>query len=271
AMVKPVLLTYDPIELIERFIHEYTLKHAPFMDIHFEQEQQQHLFWEIADNHDIQYLTELFEKHVPHGYIADGHHRTSITAIMHDRSLKGHLQGDYGQLLAAFFSSKEVQVLDFNRVVEGLTECSVTTFLALLSKIVEIDVLEIPSRPSGKHELVMFLNREWFRLSWKPEVLERFKDVPVLLDVHLLNELILKDILKIDDIRTDFRVRYVEGNRGLEGLKERVLKSEHRIGFVLHPIAMEDFMTIADHDSVLPPKSTWFEPRMRNGLIVQEF
>ena len=271
AMVKPVLLTYEPIELIDRFMRDFIERFEPFMQINFEIEKQDHYFWKVKEKAHIDYLAGLFKQHVPHSYIADGHHRTSITSIMHDRSTNGYLKGSYNQLLAAFFSSNEVQVLDFNRIVEGLAECSTTTFMALLSKIVDIDILEIPTRPKQKHEMVMYINREWFLLKWKEEILDRFADEPVLLDVHLLNELIIKDILKIEDVRTDFRVRYIDGTKGLEGLKEKVLKSEHRVGFVLHPIDLRDFMEIADHNKVLPPKSTWFEPRMRNGLIVQEF
>lgn len=271
AMVKPVLLTYEPNELIDRFLRNFIAREAPFMEVDFEQDQQTHLLWEVSAPHDIQQIESLFERYVDACYIADGHHRTSITSTMHKRSVSGHLDGRYDTLLSAFFSSSEVQIIDFNRVVEGLAECSFTTFMALISNLFEIELLENPTRPSKKYEMVMYLNKEWFLLKWKPEVLKQYQDQPVLLDVFLLNELVIKGILGIEDVRSDFRVRYIDGMKGLEGLKEKVLKSEHRIGFVMHPIDMEDFMKISNAEQVLPPKSTWFEPRMRNGLIVQEF
>jgi len=142
--------------------------------------------------------------------------------------------------------------------------------MARISQLFEIEVLEGPERPRQKHEISIFINKEWYRLSWKPEILETYKHLPVILDADLLNEKVLKEILNIKDVRTDQRIKYVEGQKGLDELRIKTIKNEHRVGFCLYPVSIEDLMKIADANFVLPPKSTWFEPRLKNGLIVQE-
>jgi uncharacterized protein (DUF1015 family) len=270
AMVKPILLTYPPVEAIEAFLHDFVETNEPFYSFHFEAENQIHRFYEIKSGEQIQLIQALFDKFVPHTYIADGHHRSSVTAIMAQRS-KDQAVNPYEKLFCAFFATSELDIHDYNRVIEGLEEVSPTYFMARLSHIVNIEPVDSAERPRQKHEMVLFLNREWYRLNWKPSVLKQYQGDGIILDVKLLDELILRNILDIKDTRTDNRIKYVEGRKGVEGVKDKALKNESRIGFFLYPVQMDDFMHIADLNKVLPPKSTWFEPRMRNGLIVQGF
>lgn len=271
AVVKPVLLTYPPVEAIFAFSQDLILSKAPFFEIHFEADKQLHQFWNVSDPGQILLLKALFEQYVDSAYIADGHHRTSTMAHMFGITKDRKGGSPYDRLLCAFFPSSQLEILDYNRVVEGLDDISLTTFMAHLSQVVDIEVLKKHVRPREKHEMVMFINREWFRLRWRKRLMESFKGDEVLLDVQLLNELILENILEIDDVRTDDRVKYIEGRQGIHAVSERVGKSGNRVGFFLYPVAMDDFMRIADEGQVLPPKSTWFEPRMRNGLLVQGF
>jgi len=271
AIVKPVLLTYPPVEAILAFSEDLILSKKPYFEIHFKADKQLHQFWSVADPGQILLLKALFEQYVDRAYIADGHHRASSMAHMYKLTGQKSKSSPYDRLLCAFFPSSQLEIEDYNRVVEGLEDISLTTFMANLSQVVDIEVLKKPARPQEKHEMVMFINREWFRLRWRRRLLESFTGEEVLLDVQLLNELILEKILGIGDVRTDDRVKYIEGKQGIRGVRERVGKNVNRVGFFLYPVLMDDFMRIGDEGIMLPPKSTWFEPRMRNGLLVQGF
>ena len=270
AIVKPVLLTYYGVPEINELIAEYTAVYEPFYETEFSAEQCTHTFWEVHQGVAIQAFQNLFRTKVPHTYIADGHHRSSTVALMHERQ-KAHRGDDkFGLLLSAFFPMDELEVHDYNRVVEGLSDCSMTTFMAKLSHIFEIEILDGPARPSKKHDIVLFINREWFLLHWKAEVLKQHSHEDIVLDASLLDQRVLKDILGIADVRTDQRVKYVEGPKGLEEIRARSIKNENRVAFILYPVALSELIEVSDAGKSMPPKSTWFEPRIKNGLIVQE-
>lgn len=271
AMVKPVLLTYPKVKKIDEFLQAVKEERIPFLTIKFEEEEEQHTFWEITDGDSIKRLQELFDTEVRQAYIADGHHRTSATAVVSERIPDPNKAAAYQVFLTAYFPTNELEIYDFNRVIESLGDFSPTQFLALLSQHFYISPLDKPRKPSKKHEIVLFLNHEWYLLEWKNRILKKHQEGAESLDVFLLNQYILQGILGIENVRSDQRVKYVEGKRGLEAFKNRVLKGENRVGFMLYPIEMQEFLDISDRGEVLPPKSTWFEPRMKNGLIVYEY
>lgn len=271
AMVKPVLLTYPQVDQIDQLLAETIKERIPFLTINFEEENEQHIFWEITDGDSIKTIQDLFSERVPHAYIADGHHRTSATAVVAERSPDPEKAASYKKLLTAYFPTNELEIFDFNRVIESLGDYSTTQFMAYLSQILDITPVTGPAKPSQKHEMVLFLNHEWYRLNWKKRILKKHPEGAESLDVFLLNHYILNGILGIENVRSDQRVKYVEGKRGMDGFKNRVLKVENRVGFLLFPIDMQEFLDISDRGQVLPPKSTWFEPRMKNGLIVYEY
>ncbi len=271
AAVKPVLLTYPRVDAISHWAEAYAAANAPFLEVPFEEQQQRHCFWEIRDGQGIREIQMLFETHLPHAYIADGHHRTSTTALLYERMLEGKLQGHYQLLLCAFFPSSDIDILDFNRVINGLDGLTLTAFMAHIAHYFEIHFLEEPQKPAKKHEITMFVNREWYLLRWKEWVLLEYADEVAILDALLLDDKILGEILGIADVRTDERIQYIEGPKGLEGVRQQTLKAEEAVGFCLYPVQLEELMVTADAGRVLPPKSTWFEPRMKNGLIVQEY
>ncbi len=271
AMVKPVLLTYQDVKEVNTWIRKHIKKNECFFEAHFEKEAQTHSFWEVSDGKAIQTLQNLFDQNVGESYIADGHHRTSTAALLYERLQHKEKDKKYDQLLSAYFPVSELEVHDYNRIVEGLNECSLTTFMAKMSKIFDFEILEEGRKPTEKHEIVMYLNREWFALRWKKSVLKSYKQFKVVLDASMLDEKVLKDILGIKDIRTDLRIKYVEGTKGVEEVRTKTIKNENRIAFLLYPVKLEELIAVADANMIMPPKSTWFEPRMRNGLLVQEY
>jgi len=190
--------------------------------------------------------------------------------LLYSRIKKKKKANPYGDLLTAFFPVDQLEIYDYNRIVDASGDITMTQFMAKLSKVFEIDMLEKPMKPKRKHEIVMFLNKEWFLLKWRPEVLKQYKKQKIVLDASLLDEKILKNILGIIDVKTDTRIKYVSGTEGIETIRVKTLKSDSRVAFCLYPAQMSDLLTTADLGGVMPPKSTWFEPRMKNGLIVQE-
>ena len=271
AAVKPVLLTYPPVEKIDQLLKNYTQDKAHFYTVLLKKDTERHTFWEVSDGNVIQQLQKYFFDYVPKTYIADGHHRTSTSALLEARMKGKNLDKEYDLLLSAFFPTSDLEIHDYNRVVEGLNDCSLTTFMAKISQLFDIEVMDEIRKPAAKHEIVMFLNREWFLLRWKPKVLESHQNNGVILDANLLDEKVLRDILGIEDIRTDLRIKYVEGPKGLSEFRSKTIKNENRVGFCLYPVQLNDLIQIVDEGKTMPPKSTWFEPRMRNGLIVHEF
>ena len=270
AVVKPVLLTYPDVPEITRLIEDCIARQEIFYSTTFESSQQLHTFWQISDSSLVQQFEDLFRSKVPAVYIADGHHRCSTATLMYRRLSAKKKPGNYSLLLSAFFPSSELEIHDYNRVVEGLSDTTLTKFMALLSQLFDIEILAEARKPAAKHEIAMLVNREWYMLRWKPEILEKYESEEVLLDVSLLDEKVIGGIMGIEDVRTDLRVRYVEGPKGVKEVRTRTIKNDNRVGFLLYPATLEDLIRTSDAGKTMPPKSTWFEPRIKNGLIVLE-
>ncbi len=269
AMVKPVLLTYPEVKSISRLIQQIIKKEECFFSCNVPGEKQKHYIWEVADGQTIQKFQQLFNKDIHIAYIADGHHRSSATALLHKRFRKKK-KYRCDQLLTVFFPMTELEIHDYNRVVEALDDCTPTTFMARLSQVFNITPLRKPAKPKAKHELTFWIDKEWYRLTWRKSVLKEYRKKKVLLDATMLDEKVLCDILGVVDVRTDKRLTYVEGPKGLAGFRKELLKTSNRVGFCLYPIDISDIVQIADMRKTMPPKSTWFEPRIKNGMIVAE-
>jgi len=272
AAVKPVLLTYPNAEAVDQWIQDFTVAHAPFSEIWFEQEQQRHLFWRVDNEFEITQLQNLFQQFVPVAYLADGHHRAATIALLHERMHGRPDAHNYNSFLSAWFPGSDLDILEYNRVINSLDPLRPAKFMAHLSHFCDIQPLTEAQKPGAKHEMTMWLDDQWYYLCWKAEVLAAHTHrKEVLLDVSLLNDVILHQILGIEDVRNDQRVEYVEGPRGLDGLLRRAQRNPHAVAFALYPVLLSELMAIADAGQSMPPKSTWFEPRMKNGLVVQEF
>ncbi len=271
AIVKPILLTYPDVPEINDLTQYIIDNDEPIFDIAFEEEQTQHLVWSVTNQELSSLFQDLFDREVPHAFIADGHHRTSTNALLYQRAANPADKEKFNYLLSAFFPASQIDIYDFNRVVE-LGSFSQAYFMARLSNIVTIEPIDGPRKPRGKFEIIMHLNKtEWYRLSWKTHVLERYKENDVLLDCALLEEWVLQDILQLENVKENSQITYVAGPKGLEGIQKKVQKNERAIGFCLYPVQFEEMITLVSQDKMLPPKSTWFEPRMKNGLVVLEF
>jgi len=267
AAVKPVLLAYPAVPQIDRWVAEYIMQHPVFLEMTFTKDQQIHRLWAVQKNADIQELQTLFATQVPHAYIADGHHRMCAMALIaktiEDKSIKAAYQNVY----CAFFPSSELEILAFNRIVEIPEHVDLTA----LQPFFEIKPLAEPTLPIQKHKLTLRTATGWFLLQWKEAVLQEFTNETVVLDTQLWNEKVLRNLLGIEDVRHDKRVTYVEAPKSLAVMQAKISEYSNRWGFCLHPIAFQDLVDLVENGGTLPPKSTWFEPRMKNGLLVKHY
>ncbi len=269
AVLKPVLLTHSPVPALDRWLQAFADQHKPLFTVRFAKSGQVHRVWAVSDPTDIAHLQGLFAEQVGRVYIADGHHRTTTMALLHEQY--GQQPGDYDfeHLFCAFFSTDQLDILDYNRVVEAPAELSPLHLMVQLSKIFDLERLEEAQKPTQKHEVTLLLRKEWYRLRWRKEVLEQPLQQTVLLDASLLNELVLRDLLGIEDVRTDQRITYIDGSKGIKGMEKMVKNGPNRLGFLLYPVSFDDLRQLADAGESLPPKSTYFEPRIRSGVLVQ--
>jgi len=269
AMIKPVLLAYKPSGEIEALIKE-ARQVKPLYEIFFEKEQHRHIYYAITTPGLIARFQRAWIAHMPKAYIADGHHRCSSNALLYKSLEKGgSVAESYRYLLAAFFAFDQVTIHEYNRVVDLPRKMSPAIFIAALSRFCTIKHVTRASKPERAHEMMLYIQREWYRLRWKKKVLKKYEDALVIMDADILNNEILNKLLGIADIRNDSRISYVDGLSGVDGLVDKTGKKSIRAGFYLYPITMDDLVAIADAGLTLPPKSTWFEPRVKNGLISQ--
>lgn len=268
AMVKPVLLTYPEVSTIEDNIKKHIKDKKPTYEIKFEVENELHLFYAISDGKDILELQELFKEHVPKTYVADGHHRLATSSLLYKRMKKKKIPTEsHKYILCGLFPTNELEIHDYNRIVEFDT-FSPMVLMALLSRKFNVKLLETPRRPEEKHEIILAMGEAWFSLVWRPKILKKYSSTVETLDVNLLNKEVLSNIFSVEDITTDRRVGYIEGPKGLEGVAQKVAGKENSAAFILHPVTWDEFLEITNAGITLPPKSTWFEPRMKNGVIV---
>ena len=270
AILKPILLTHRPVPELSSWLNRYVQLHIPMMVIRLSKEEATHRFWAVSTEEDIKYLQSLFASQITETYIADGHHRATTTAMLYadpEMRAKGL---DMSQLFCAWFSADQLDILDYNRVVEGVKKIGSARLMAQLAQIFEIRILEKARKPQQKHEIVMCLDKGWYALRWRDFVLEQSSEGFDTLDTALLNELVINKIFGIADVRTDTRISYVDGSKGMEGLKKSIRQNRNnRVGFAFYPVTFADLTRMADAGENLPPKSTYFEPRLKSGLLVR--
>ena len=232
-----------------------------------------HKFWVITDDADIKTITDEFAK-MPALYIADGHHRSAAAALVGAEKAKNNPnhKGDeeYNYFMAVCFQASQLTVLDYNRVVKDLNGLTSEQFLDALRENFEVtDKGEAIYKPQRLHEFSLYLDKHWYALNAKPGTFDDSDPIGVL-DVDISSRLILDKVLNITDLRSDKRIDFVGGLRGLEELKRRVDSGEMRVALALYPVSMKQIIDIADSGKIMPPKATWFEPKLRSGLVIHK-
>ena len=270
AAVKPVLLTYENVASIDEYLISKTNK-APSFSINFEEEQQKHHFWCVKDPAEIKSLEALFKKEVKRMYVADGHHRIAATSFLHNNQLQRKGKSNYGCLFCAFLPLSQLKIWEFNRIVTALDKITPTRLMAEFSKLFEIEVLKTGRKPLKKHEMTLFVNQEWYALKWKKEVLGEKIPNGFRLDADRFNQVVFQDILGIEDTRNSERIENIEGFKEVRKIEKRAIKTPNSFAICFFPIEKQAYQLYSDQEKMLPPKSTWFEPRMKNGVIVMEY
>lgn len=271
ANIEPVFFAYPDNAELDAIVAE-TVNGEPEYDF-TAPDGFGHHFWLINDPATIQRITELFAA-IPYLYIADGHHRTAAAALVGAEKARQnpHHRGDeeYNYFLAVCFPASQLHIIDYNRVVKDLNGLSDEEFLARLAEnfTVEKKGPEI-YHPCALHNFSLYLSGEWYSLTAKAGTYNDNDPIGVL-DVTISSDLILRDILGINDLRSDKRIDFVGGIRGLEELKRRVDSGEMKVALALYPVSMKQLMDIADSGNIMPPKTTWFEPKLRSGLVIHK-
>ncbi len=272
ANIEPVFFAYPDNTVLNDVIMKYA-QTEPEYDFIAPIDGFRHQFWIISDSKDIEVVTEEFAK-MPALYIADGHHRSAAAALVGAEKAKQNPDHkgteEYNYFMAVCFQASQLTILDYNRVVKDLNGLSSEEFLKALSK--NFDVVEKGAdiyKPDHLHNFSLYLDNKWYSLTAKQGTFDD-KDPIGVLDVDISSRLILDEILGIKDLRSDKRIDFVGGLRGLEELKRRVDSGEMRMALALYPVTMQQIMDIADSGKIMPPKATWFEPKLRSGLIIHK-
>ncbi len=272
ANLEPVFFAYPDNATLDALIKRITDGKAEY-DFIAPIDGFRHQFWLVKDAADIATITDAFAK-IPYLYIADGHHRSAAAALVGAEKAKNNPnhKGDeeYNYFMAVCFPASQLTILDYNRVVKDLNGMTEEQFLAALSEnfAVECKGTE-PYRAKHLHEFSLYLGGKWYSLELKSGLCDE-NDPIGSLDVSISSDLILDKLLGIKDLRSDKRIDFVGGLRGLEELKRRVDSGEMKLALALFPVSMQQIMNIADSGNIMPPKATWFEPKLRSGLVVHK-
>ena len=273
ANIEPVFFAYKDNEELNEIVAR-TIAGAP--EYKFTDENGfGHTFWVIDDDKTISRITEIFTTKVNAFYVADGHHRTAAAARVGAEKRAGNTghTGDeeYNYFMAVCFPESQLKIIDYNRVVKDLNGLSSEEFLKSLENDFDLKPFEGdgPYHPSHLHNFAMYLDGKWYSMEAKPGRYDD-KDPIGVLDVTILSNLVLDKILGIKDLRTDKRIDFVGGIRGLGELSKRVDSGEMKVAFALYPVSMKQLTDIADSGNIMPPKTTWFEPKLRSGLAIHK-
>ncbi|MDR0680284.1 MAG: DUF1015 domain-containing protein [Dysgonamonadaceae bacterium] len=271
ANIEPVFFAYPDCPELDNIV-DRVIKQTPEYDF-VSTDGIGHHFWVIDDEATIRRITEIFAA-IPYLYIADGHHRSAAAALVGLEKAKQnpHHTGkeEYNYFMAVAFPANQLRIMDYNRVVKDLNGLTPDEFFDKLSESFDIaDKGETIYRPKRLHNFSLYLRNHWYSLDAKPETYDDNDPIGVL-DVTISSHLILDKIIGIKDLRTDKRIDFVGGLRGLEELKRRVDSGEMAAALALYPVSMKQLMDIADTGNIMPPKTTWFEPKLRSGLVIHK-
>lgn len=263
AQTGNVFLAYKNVAAIDTLINDWKKDRSPVYNFTAD-DGIQHTIWTINDAATISRITELFKTEVPVTYIADGHHRAASAAKVRKALGNAAMEGaDY--FLTTLFPSDQLHIMDYNRLVKDLNGLTEEEFIEKIKNNFSAEKISEAFSPAKLHEFGMYLNNQWYKLTAKENT---FTTDPIgILDITILSNNLLEPVLGIKDQRTDKRIDFVGGIRGLNELEKRVNSGEMAVAFSLHPVTIQQLFDIADSGNVMPPKSTWFEPKLRDGLL----
>ncbi|MBS1751679.1 MAG: DUF1015 domain-containing protein [Bacteroidetes bacterium] len=263
AQTGNVFLAYKNVEALDLLIEKWTTEKSPVYDFVAE-DNISHTIWVVTDDKTIAAITDIFKEKVGATYIADGHHRAASAAKVRLSAAGNSESAAY--FLTTLFPASQLHIMDYNRAVHDLNGLSKSTFLEKVAGSFDIKSNGKKAvAPQQLHEFGMYIDREWYILTAKPGT---YTDDPIgVLDVTILQNNLLDNILGIQDPRTDKRIDFIGGIRGLKELEKRVDEGEMKVAFSLYPVSIQQLFDIADSGNVMPPKSTWFEPKLRDGLL----
>lgn len=272
ANIEPVFFSYPAVKEIDKIIEKFVSENAPENDF-VAADGIGHHFWVVKDQDIVRTIIDLFSD-VPATYVADGHHRTAAAALVGNEKKGNNTShtGDeeYNFFLAVHFPDDQLTIIDYNRVVKDLNGMTGEDFLNSLNEDFTIEDMGTSTyKPDRLHNFGMYLDGTWYSLDAKPGTYDDNDPIGVL-DVTVLSKCVLEKSLGIRDLRRDKRIDFVGGIRGLEELKRRVDSGEMAVAFALYPVSMKQLISIADTDNIMPPKTTWFEPKLRSGLVIHE-
>ncbi|MBF0358579.1 MAG: DUF1015 domain-containing protein [Magnetococcales bacterium] len=267
----PVFLTYSHSSNIDEIAANWVANRPPVYDF-TASDGVRHTLWVVSDEKTISDLVAAFEA-LPSLYIADGHHRSAAASRVADLRKSSDSSPDKesssDRFLSVIFPDNQVNILDYNRVVCDLNGLSNTAFLAAVAENFTVTISPTPFKPKQRNSFGMYMAGQWYKLEIAQDKIDTTNPVAQL-DVSLLNQYLLEPILGIHDPRRDPRIDFVGGIRGLQGLMDRVDSKEMVVAFSMYPTSLTELMSVADAGEVMPPKSTWFEPKLRDGLVIQE-
>jgi len=269
AHTEPVFLTYPDVAEIDEIINGIIVN-EPEYDF-MADDSVSHTLWVVDDKMLNNKISQIFAEKVTYTYIADGHHRSASSAkIGHEMKVENTAHSgkeEYNFFLTVIFPASHLCIIDYNRVVKDLNNLSASEFLSELEKVMTIEKADGLFNPSTLHEFAMYLSGQWYKLTAKEGTFND-QDPLEVLDVNVLQKNVLSPLLGINDPRTDKRIDFVGGIRGLTELVKRVDSGEMKVAFALYPVTIQQLIDIADSGKIMPPKSTWFEPKLRSGLFV---
>lgn len=272
ANIEPVFFAYPDSAVLDVIVKNYTAQ-PPVYDFIAPGDGFGHTFWIVDQQTDIATITSEFAQ-MPALYIADGHHRSAAAALVGAEKAKQnpnhHGKEEYNYFMAVCFPANQLTIIDYNRVVQDLNGLTSAEFLTALQSafVVEEKGSDI-YKPASLHNFSLYLDGKWYSLTAKPGTYDDNDPIGVL-DVTISSNLILDEILGIKDLRSDKRIDFVGGIRGLGELKKRVDSGEMKVALALYPVSMKQLMDIADTGNIMPPKTTWFEPKLRSGLVIHK-
>lgn len=274
ANIEPVFFSYKAVPEIDEIVENIVKNQAADYDFIAEEDGFGHQVWVINEPETNKRLEELFATKVPATYVADGHHRTAAAARigLEKKEQNPNHTGDeeYNFFMAVHFPDNQLKIIDYNRVVKDLNGLTPEQLLEHLNEVFEVECMgEAIYSPVKLHEFSMYLEGNWYKLNAKEGIYNDNDPIGVL-DVTILSDQVLDKMLGIEDLRRSTRIDFVGGIRGLGELKKRVDRGDMKVAFALYPVSMQQLIDIADTGNIMPPKTTWFEPKLRSGLVIHK-